>query len=268
MVNFYPYQSKYEEDCKIVQGYIHNIKIDGDKLTILLKGREKIIVNYYFSSKQEKQEFHFKLGDYIKISGELSEPKAATVFNLFDYKQYLYHNRIFFIMNAKKIELFKVNNRLRYIIKQAIVDHINSINKSSHYIKALVIGDDDGFENEVNKSYQLNGVSHLFAISGSHISFLAVILLWLLKRLKIEENKRFYIVILFLLFYMFLTDYAGSVIRAVIFFILLAINKMYYFNIKTINILALTLFVVLLFKSSLLYDVGFQFSFLISFYLF
>lgn len=267
MMNCYPYQSKYKITDNTIDGYIHNYKIDGNKLSIVLIGKEKIIVNYYFESKHELEAYNFELGDYINVSGKMNEPRSATVFNLFDYKKYLYHNHIFFLMTADNIKLTKNNSRLRYTIKQSVVNHINSIGKSSTYVKALVIGDDDGFSDEINKSYQFNGVSHLFAISGSHISFLAVILLWVLKRLKVEENKRYYTVVLFLLFYMFLTDYAGSVMRAVAFFTLLSLNKMYYFNISTINILQLTLFVLLLFDSALLYDIGFQFSFLISLYL-
>lgn len=267
MMHYYPYQSKYKETDNVIEGYIDNISVDGNKVTIMLKGKERIIVTYYFENSEEKQKFNLKLGNQIKITGEMSKPKPTTVFNLFNYEQYLYHNNIYYIFKADKIENISSKLRPQYAIKQFIINHISQMNNSSTYVKALVLGDDSGFTNEVNKSYQINGVSHLFAISGSHISFLAVILLWFLKRLKLEENKRYYVVIIFLFFYMFLTNYTGSVVRSVIFFTLLSINKMYYFNIKTINILLLTLAVLFIFKPGLLYDVGFQFSFIISLYL-
>jgi competence protein ComEC len=267
ITNFYPYHSKYNINDTAISGYIDNIKIDGNKLRIILIGKETIIINYYFKTLEEKESLHLNLGDYIKVSGSISKPKSSSVFNLFDYKKYLYHKGIYYVFRASEIDFIKANNRLRYKVKQFIIDYISKIGKSSTYIKALVIGDDDGFKEEVSSSYQLNGVSHLFAISGSHITFLSVIILWILKRIKVEENKRYYTVILFLLFYMFLTDYAGSVLRSVIFFILISLNKMYYFNIKTVNILLLTLVVLLLSKPGLLYDIGFQFSFVISLYL-
>ncbi|MDD2203225.1 MAG: DNA internalization-related competence protein ComEC/Rec2 [Bacilli bacterium] len=267
MLNYYPYHSKYNVTDKYVIGYIHSYKIDGNKLTIMLKGKESVIINYYFKNLAEKESFNFNLGDYLKVSGEMKNPKSATVLNLFDYKEYLYRNQIFFLLDAQSLELVGNNNRIRYTIKQFVINHINSLPKSSTYVKALVIGDDGEFNEVVNNSYQFNGVSHLFAISGSHIAFLAVIILWILKKLKFEENKRYYIVIVFLVFYMFLTDYTGSVVRAVFFFSLLSINKMYYFNIKTVNILQLTLFGSLIYKPALIYDVGFQFSYVISLYL-
>lgn len=99
-----------------------------------------------------------------------------------------------------------------------MIKHIDNIGKSTSYVKALVIGNDDEFKESIADSYQFNGVSHLFAISGSHITFLSIIILWFLKRIRVEENKRYYIVIFILIFYMFLTDYAGSVMRSVVFF--------------------------------------------------
>ncbi|HHT38345.1 MAG TPA: DNA internalization-related competence protein ComEC/Rec2 [Mollicutes bacterium] len=267
MMNYFPYTSKYKMTDTTVEGYIHNFKIDGNKLNILLKGKERIIINYYFETEEEKNSFPFELGDNIKIYGEMEKPKESSVFNLFDYKKHLYRNKIFYLFKADKIELISKNTRLRYSIKQKMIKHIDNIGKSTSYVKALVIGNDDEFKESIADSYQFNGVSHLFAISGSHITFLSIIILWFLKRIRVEENKRYYIVIFILIFYMFLTDYAGSVMRSVVFFSLLSLNKMYYFHIKTINILQLTLFVLLIFKPSLLYDVGFQFSFLISLYL-
>jgi competence protein ComEC len=267
MINVYEAKSKYEKDTTILNGYIDNIKIDGNKLSILLISKEKIIINYYFQSEDEKKSFSLNLGDTIKTSGVMVEPKNSSVFNLFDYKKYLYCNNIYYTFKANNIKLTKRNDNIFYYLKQELINHIDKLGDSSSYIKALVIGDDDEFKETINDSYQINGVSHLFAISGSHITFISVILLYFLKKLKIEENKRYIIVIIFLFFYMFLTNYAGSVLRSVIFFTLLSFNKIYYFNIKTINILNLTLFILLISKPGLLYDVGFQFSYIISFYL-
>lgn len=266
-LNIIERHSKYNINDNVVIGYIDKINIDGNKLNISLIGKEKIIISYYFKTKEELFSFNYKLGDYIKVIGNMEIPKEGSVFNLFNYKQYLEYNNIFYIFKAKEINLISKNNKIHYSIKQYLITKMDNINKSSAYVKALVLGDDSEFSQQLEESYQYNGVSHLFAVSGSHIIFLAVILLWLFKQFKIEENKRYFLVILIILFYMFLTNYTGSVIRAVFFFTLLAINKIYYFNVKTTNILQLVLFVSLLFKPSLLYDVGFQFSFIISLYL-
>jgi competence protein ComEC len=66
---------------------------------------------------------------------------------------------------------------------------------------------------------------------------------------------------------MFITNFTASIVRAGIFFIFLTINKEYKLNIKTVNLLLLTLIISLLGDPHLIYNIGFQFSFLISLYL-
>lgn len=59
------------------------------------------------------------------------------------------------------------------------------------------------------------------------------------------KKKDVLLIILFLLFYMFLTSFPMSVLRSCIFTILLTINKRFYFFIKTQNLLYLTLAIIL-----------------------
>jgi competence protein ComEC len=267
ITNFYPYKSKYNINDNLIRGYIHNYIIDGDKLTIELKGKENIVASYYFKTEEEKNSFILSLGDNIEIKGKLTIPQGRTVFNLYSYKNYLYHKRVYYLIQVESIKLIKNNNKLQYAIKNWVINTIEKRKYSSNYVRAFILGDTDYINDKVNSSYQFNGVSHLFAISGSNISFLAIIILFILKKCKIDELKRYIIVILFLLFYMFLTDYSGSVLRATIFFIFLSFNRIYYFHVKIINILLLTIFTLLVANPFLIYDIGFQFSVVICLYL-
>ncbi|NLD79100.1 MAG: DUF4131 domain-containing protein, partial [Mollicutes bacterium] len=258
-------KSLYQNNEKIFKGYIEKIKIDGNQLTINLKAKEEIIINYYFLTPKEKESFSLKLGDYIKVEGTLQEPSSSRIPNLFDYKKYLMNNNIFYLLKVDKIKLLRKNTNQLLKLKQFLIDVNNTNSLSSAYINALVLGNKKLITQEVTESYQINGVSHLFAISGLHVSFLSLILLFLLK--NISEIKRYFIVSVFLLFYAFITDFSASIMRAVIFFIGLKINQIFYFYIKPINILILTLSFLLIINSFYIFDVGFQFSFIICFFL-
>ncbi len=267
VIYLYPRNSLYNLDDEVIDGYIDNIIIDGDQLKIELLGKERIMVNYWFTSKMEKDNFDLCLGDRVKLVGTISKPRTNRVFNLFNYRQYLYYNGIHFLFNATSIERVASNNQLKYQVKQMIIKRINNIDKSKEYLTAFILGNNKNIDYEINRSYQTNGINHLFAISGMHVSFLALTILFLLKKLNIEEIKRYIMVMLMLLFYMFLTNYSPSVLRATLFFCLLSINSIYYLHIKTINILLLTLVILLLFNPYLIYSIGFQYSFMVSFYL-
>ena len=94
-----------------------------------------------------------------------------------------------------------------------------------------------------------------------------MLFLKLFKLLKIEEDKRYVFVSILLIFYMFLTSFLPSITRAGLFFILLAINKIYYFYVKPINVLLLTISIILLINPYFILDIGFIYSSLISFFL-
>ena len=121
------------------------------------------------------------------------------------------------------------------------------------YLNTFILGDKTYINDNVIKSYQENGISHLFAISGMHISLLSTIILRILKSLKIQEQKRYYIASLFLLLYLLLVGLSPSVLRGVIFFYLFSINNIYYFYIKNTNIFMVALSITLLINPFFIY---------------
>ncbi|MDD4036442.1 MAG: hypothetical protein PHS45_03895, partial [Bacilli bacterium] len=144
-------KSKYFGNEKVIEGYIHNYNIDGNKLTINIIGKEKLIGNYYFTNICEKEEFNniYRLGDYIKIMGEIKTPSNNTVFNLFNYKKYLYNNNIYYLFNIDTIEKISGNKKIRYNLKQRIINHINNIKHSSTYLKLFILGDNTNLNKDI-----------------------------------------------------------------------------------------------------------------------
>ena len=262
-INFKSYYNGFE---KSLQGTVNSYNISGDKLTIYLKVKEIVIVNYYFKSLNEKTYFedNLKLGDLILVDGELEEPEKNRVFNVFDYKKYLYNKHIFYLMNANKVSIMERNSGLLFYFKNLVMDRINSISKSKGYIMTFILGNKSFIDNEVKESYQNNGISHLFAVSGMHISLFAGIMLFFLKRISYNNYFNYGIVCLFLLFYLFLAGFPASLLRASVMFILFSINKVFNLKISNLNILFMVIIMILFIDPFYLFDIGFQFSYLIS----
>ena len=262
-INFNSYYNGFE---KSLQGTVNSYSINGDKLTIYLKAKEIVIVNYYFKSLNEKTYFedNLKLGDLISVAGELEEPERNRVFNGFDYKKYLYNKHIFYLMNANKISIMEKNSGLLFYFKNLVMDRINSISKSKVYIMTFILGNKSFIDNEVKESYQDNGISHLFAVSGMHISLFAGIMLFFLKRVSYNNYFNYGMVCLFLLFYLFLAGFPASLLRASVMFILFSINKVFNLKISNLNILFIVIITILFIDPFYLFDIGFQFSYLIS----
>ena len=261
---FIVYKSNYDEISSINAKIIDiTIKDYGIKLT--LKNKEKLI-GYLYLEKEQKEEFlnNYSYGDIVYIKTEKLEINNNTVENTFNYRKYLYNNKIFHVLKINYIEKVKDNKNIFYKIKNNLIKNSFKLEKSYPYINGLIFGKDDYINDDVTTSFRNIGISHLFAISGTHVSIFVLILNNILKRLKIYEEKRCIIIILFLLFYMFLTSYPMSVLRSCIFTILLTINKRFYFFIKPLNLLYLTLAIILFINPLYIYNLGLQLSFSIS----
>lgn len=252
--------SKYNSDVKEIIGIITSKKISDGKLELVIKGKEKILVNYY-----SDEIINLNLGDSIKVTGELTKPSDNTNFNLFNYRKYLLSKKIYWIFKCDSIILIKNNTNILYKIKDNMRSYINKY-KSKIYIDMFVFGNND-LDDEINKSYQINGISHLFSISGMNITLFASVLLFVLK--KITKNKKIiYIIIsLFLLFYTFITSYSPPVLRGVYLFILLYLNTYLKTRLSTFKLLSAAFILMLIYNPFYIYNVGFLFSFIISFYL-
>ena len=261
---FIVYKSNYDEISSINAKIIDiTIKDYGIKLT--LKNKEKLI-GYLYLEKEQKKEFlnNYSYGDIVYIKTEELEINNNTVENTFNYRKYLYNNKIFHVLKINYIEKVKDNKNIFYKIKNNLIKNGFKLEKSYPYINGLIFGKDDYINDDVTTSFRNIGISHLFAISGTHVSIFVLILNNILKRLKIYEEKRCIIIVLFLLFYMFLTSYSMSVLRSCIFTILLTINKRFYFFIKPQNLLYLTLAIILFINPLYIYNLGLQLSFSIS----
>jgi len=115
--------------------------------------------------------------------------------------------------------------------------------------------------------YQSNGISHLFAISGMHISLFVSILLLVLDKISYNRYFKYSVCFLFMMFYMFLVGNSASILRALVMFLCTSINKVFNLKIKNLDLAFLSLGVILLYNPYIIFDVGFQFSYVISLFL-
>ena len=170
---------------------------------------------------------------------------------------------MFYTLNIKYITKVGITSNIITLLKRNIYNYL-SLFKNSKYIKLLLLGDKREVDKKYLNAFRSIGISHLFAISGMHVTFLTSIMLKLLKDLKIKEENRYKIVTIILFLYTLIIGNSPSIIRAFLFFTLLSINKIYYLFIDTKNIFILALSITLLINPFFIYDIGFIYSFLIS----
>ena len=258
---YYPFKSVFNNNDTEFIGIVEDYIIKDNQIKISLKSKERIIVTYKYTGKVFN---NLSYGDKIKVTGVLKEPSTNNIFNNFNYKKYLYNKKIYYIIEASKIDKIQNNNNHIYTIKNLLYTRINSL-KSSNYIKALLFGDNK-LDKEIKTSYQINGISHLFSVSGFHINFITSIIYFYLDRVTYNKKIKYITVDIFLVLYLLLCN-TTSLLRCTVMNILLSINYLLKLDIKKIDIVLLTLILCITINPFIIYDIGFIYSYTISFFL-
>lgn len=239
-----------------VYNYLPRIEEKGPNEGIVRYSKDnKIILNNMYIVLNKK----VNKNDKIKINNiKCDVPSSNTNFNLFNFKNYLLSKKVFYYCKAedvKVVEKHKLN-----IIEKQVKDIDNP------YLDTLILGNNK-IDEEAYNNYKINGITHLFAISGMHITFISLILLKILNSIFKNKKISFVITSILLTLYLFLTNMSASIIRSVLLFIAGTINKVFNLKIKTLTLLYLIFLLLLYINPYYIYDTGFIYSFTISFML-
>ena len=256
------YSSSITHDTKKITAIIESFKIDGDKILFYLKERETIVGTYYISSEEEKiyLKENLKIGMKVSLDGEITEIQNNTIPDTFNYKKYLYNKRIYCSFLIEKIILLDKEIKGLAKIKNIVIKRIQKL-QNNPYLEAFILGDKNLMLNEMKETIQNNGVSHLFALSGMHLSFIYKFLDKLLKKIKFKKL----FIYSFLLLYLGLASFPISFIRAILFTFFVDLNNNINLGISKIKILFIVAAITLFYNHFYLYDIGFIYTFVITF---
>ena len=209
-----------------------------------------------------------KAGDIITLTGELTLPDAARNPGGFNYALYLRGKGIEGLLYTKDLKGIRILGEDLGItygigkIRTALCNTCDSAFTSdqSDVIKGILLGDKD-IDTDIQEQFSDAGISHLLAVSGLHVAYLYAVILFITGLLKLNEKKRFCILIPCLLFYIVLTGGAASVIRAAIMLGFAGMGDVVKRHYDSLNGLCLAAIIILILSPAQLFAAGFQMSF-------
>lgn len=209
-----------------------------------------------------------EIGSRVILKGTLKnfqQPTNPGQFNAPFYYQIL---RISFRLDRAEIQVksdkfYKIAEGL-YQLRRKAGSKMDALlpEQEASVMKTMLLGEKGILDEEIKGLYQRNGIAHILAISGLHISMIGMGLYQLLRRAGLKIKTSAILASIVIILYGMMTGFAVSAIRAIVMFLLQMLAQILGRTYDRITALAVAAVLVLVEQPLYLFHSGFQFSFL------
>ncbi|MBQ9278179.1 MAG: DNA internalization-related competence protein ComEC/Rec2 [Lachnospiraceae bacterium] len=171
----------------------------------------------------------YKYGDVVKLYGKLNSFSHNSNPGCFDFKKYYKSKNVLFRVDKSSIDLVSENDSFKYRylnflfdVKLLSKDKLYKITdkKTAGIYSGILLGDRKAVDELTRLDYQNNGIAHILAISGLHISLIFGLFYKLLRRLRVNRYVAGGIGFLLLFSYALMTGFSMSTLRALCMIVL------------------------------------------------
>ncbi|MCH4168641.1 MAG: DNA internalization-related competence protein ComEC/Rec2 [Streptococcaceae bacterium] len=248
-----------------------SIQVDGNQLSLVGQdGTRSYQCFYQLPTEKAKNFWQNYNGRILKIEikGTVKQAEGQRNLNGFDYQKYLKSKGNSQLLTINKINHLSATQSYQPLLNAAnlrrklivyIQNHFD--NPLASYMQGLLLGHLPKEFSESLRIYSMLGIIHLFAISGMQVAFFINKLHFFLRRLGLIQEHLIYADLLFSLFYMVITGFQISIIRA------LLANLLSYRQLSSYDNFALTFLIIILLNPLSLLGQSAQLSFLLAFIL-
>lgn len=237
---------------------IENVNVlDEEGNSYNLKGRTSLSVNV---DSVIKADLYDRIAFSSKISGmeildENNEIETFYLRNDIRYSAYISSSQIIVLQNeASSIERFREYNR--GLLIDGFGEKLGNLAFTSLY------GDTNYTDRDLLNEFSYSGVAHIFSVSGIHISLIAFIINFILKKLKVNKKVNFIILSLILFFFCMLCNFNSPVIRSSIMAMVALLASICFSRYDGLNSTSLSGCILLIINPMYVFDIGFQMTFL------
>lgn len=210
-----------------------------------------------------------KYGMKIILEGEYIEPTEDRNYKGFNYKEYLKTKKIYGSIKAEKISIIKENDvnfilRISNSTRNKVIEIAKKIlpQETEGLLIGILIGERGYIPENITENFSKSSLSHILAISGSHISYIIIGITYILTKSKTSKKGMYIITIFSLIFFIFITNFSPSVIRACIMGIILLFAKIVYRKPDILTSISVSLLIILIDNPFAIKDIGLQLSYL------
>ena len=266
------YENLYPEENISVEGIVVSNQEEREyknryKLNVLTVNSSDKYQSTQMYIEVEK-DISFQYGDKVMLQGEFRKGSKQRNTGGFDYQLYLKSIHIYGTLkveNYKKISSDNANwfeksmNDIKLVITQNIEYLLEE--QEQQIVKGFILGDTTALDEELKEKFQIANISHVLAVSGMHIVYIVIGIEIVFKKWLGKRHVK-YVVIIGLVFYMALTGYTSSIVRAGIMGMMNIVAFLVYRKNDIWTSIAISLGIILIQNPYAITGVGLQLSYL------
>lgn len=207
-------------------------------------------------------------GEQIEVYGKISPANAARNEGQFDFRLYYRTISVHGSMYGTSFQViggdpkpFARGLQALRLRMGTILDQLLPPQDAGIY-RALLTGDKSAMDEDIRSLYQENGIAHILAVSGLHLSILGLGVYELLRRSGRSKAASGLVAALLIVSYGILTGCSGSALRAVLMLLLRFLGAAVGRSYDMLTAMAAAALFLLWKEPFMLFSAGFQLSFL------
>ena len=231
--------------------------------------KDYIICKFRGDSLQRKNIYtQLNAGNKVYLTGTYQKGRERRNPGEFDYDKYLKSKSVtglFISYNTDSINILSNQKdyfkSLLHSVRKVIDVTIHQLHnpQTAGLLRGLLLADRSEIDYETKNEFINSGVVHILAVSGLHVGYVLVIIIFIFGRFGIY--LRSILTILGLVAFMFLTGVPPSVFRATLMSVVIIIAFLSNRSTNIINSISIAAFIILLLNPNEIYNPGFQLSF-------
>lgn len=269
---FFSFETLFEDSAEITciakiiglkeeKTYVDKYNLKIISCTQIPKSKNKKIVAHIEKGKE------YRAGDIVYFKGVIKRGEESRNFYGFNHRNYLKQNKIYGIIDVEESRYIKTDQSFDYIlgiIQNSLNNKIKILYNAKYrgIVNKILFGMNGNIDEEIKSNFRDAGISHVLAISGLHISYISIMLNFILENIIYDLKIRNRLICLLLILFLVITGASPSCVRACIMNMLNLISQNTYRKSNIYKSIEFSFGIILFCNIFVIYNIGMWLSFL------
>ena len=211
----------------------------------------------------------YRVGERVQLIARLRPPRNYGNPGSFDYREFLASRGILVVGTANATDVQLLDRAplsasvWRSNVRRALRERMRQLwpGTEAGLLGAMVLGDRASITRDLRRDFQRTGVYHVLVVSGMHVGILAVVLMWVWRRLQVGSAAATVLTILACSGFAYLVDAGAPVVRAAATVSVYLLTRLLYRERMPLNAIGAAGLALLLMHPGALFDASLQLTF-------